>query len=178
LRSCRLSREKILSLSVYDVASTTFTRGLKALAHVLTKAEANAGERKFDPAVLLNARLAPDMFALTRQVQIATDHVKGAMSRLAGREVPRWEDNEASFAELQARIAKALDHVASFSEADLEGSETRAFEMKTGPTVRSFVGGPYLLTYAIPNFYFHLTTAYAILRENGVPIGKRDFLAG
>lgn len=167
-----------MSLSVYEVATTTFNRGLKGLSGVLAKGEASARDRGFDPAVLLTSRLAPDMFALTRQVQIATDHTKGAMSRLAGRDVPKWEDTEASFADLQARITKALDFIATFSPADLEGGETRSFQMKVGPNVMDFVGGPYLLGFALPNFYFHMTTAYAILRKNGVSIGKRDFLAG
>jgi hypothetical protein len=109
---------------MYDISVGVFSARLQALASVLTAAEQNAGERKIDPQVFLTARLAPDMFALTRQVQIATDHAKGAPSRLAGREVPKYEDNEASFAELQARIAKTLDHLATFTAADLEGRRT------------------------------------------------------
>lgn len=165
-----------MTISMYDISVAVFSARLKALANVLTAAEENAGERKIDPQVFLAARLAPDMFALTRQVQIATDHAKGAPSRLAGREVPKYEDNEASFAELQARIAKTLDHLATFSAADLEGSEDRSVEVRLGGREVTLPGLQYLLHLAMPNFYFHVTTAYDILRHNGVPLGKQTFL--
>lgn len=165
-----------MTISMYDISVGVFSARLKALASVLTEAEQNAAERKIDPQVFLTARLAPDMFALTRQVQIATDHAKGAPSRLAGREVPRYEDNEASFAELQARIAKTLDHLASFTAADLEGSEDRTIELRLGGRETTLPGLQYLLNVATPNFYFHVTTAYDILRHNGVPLGKQTFL--
>ncbi|MCA0013481.1 DUF1993 family protein [Mesorhizobium sp. B292B1B] len=165
-----------MTLSMYEVSVVVFSTRLKALSSVLSTAEQNAGERKIDPQVFLTARLAPDMFALTRQVQIATDHAKGAPSRLAGREVPKYEDNEASFAELQARIAKTLDHLATFSAADLEGSDERIVEVRLGGREVSMAGLQYLLHLAMPNFYFHLTTAYDILRHNGVPLGKATFL--
>lgn len=167
--------EFIMSISIYDASVGVFQARLKGLAHVLTKAEANAAERKIEPAVLLGARLAPDMLNLIKQVQIATDHAKGAPSRLAGRDVPKFEDNEQSFADLQARIAKTLAHLATFTEADLEGGATRQIDIKAGPREMSFKGTQYLLGYATPNFYFHLTTAYAILRHNGIPLGKADF---
>ena len=115
---------------MYDISVAVFSARLKALASVLSLAEQNAADRKIDPQVFLTARLAPDMFALTRQVQIATDHAKGAPSRLAGREVPKYEDNESSFEELQARITKTLDHLATFSAADLDGSEARTIELR------------------------------------------------
>ena len=165
-----------MTISMYDISVGVFSARLKALASVLTAAEQNAGERKIDPQVFLTARLAPDMFALTRQVQIATDHAKGAPSRLAGREVPKYEDNEASFAELQARIAKTLDHLATFTAADLEGSEDRTVELRLGGREATLPGLQYLLHVATPNFYFHVTTAYDILRHNGVPLGKQTFL--
>ncbi len=143
---------------------------------MLTKAETNAAERKIDPQVFLTARLAPDMLTLTQQVQIASDFAKGAPSRLAGREVPKYEDNEASFAELQARIEKTRDYLATFKPADLEGSEDRTVTLKVGGNDVQLKGSKYLLDVAMPNFYFHVTTAYAILRHNGVPLGKGNFL--
>ena len=163
-------------ISMYDVSVPVFSERLRALALVLTKAEANATERKIDPQVFLNARLSPDMLPLTKQVQIATDHAKGAPSRLAGREVPRYEDDEASFADLQARVAKTRDYLATFKPEDLEGSETRTVTLKLGGTDMEFKGQKYLLDVAMPNFYFHVTTAYAILRHYGVPLGKAVFL--
>ena len=141
-----------------------------------TIAEQNALDRKIDPQVFLTSRLAPDMFALTRQVQIATDHAKGAPSRLAGREVPKYEDNEASFADLQARIAKTVDLLATFSAADMDGSDDRMIELKLGQREFSMPGMQYLLHLAMPNFYFHVTTAYDILRHNGVPLSKAMFI--
>ncbi|UCI05458.1 DUF1993 family protein [Mesorhizobium sp. B1-1-8] len=165
-----------MTISMYDISVGVFSARLKALASVLTAAEQNATERKIDPNVFLTARLAPDMFALARQVQIATDHAKGAPSRLAGREVPKYEDNEASFAELQARIAKTLDHLATFSAADLDGSEDRPIELRLAGREVQLPGIQYLLNAAMPNFYFHVTTAYDILRHNGVPLSKQTFL--
>ena len=165
-----------VTVSMYDVSVPVFSERLKALALVLTKAEANAGERKIDPQVFLTARLAPDMLPLTKQIQIATDHAKGASARLAGREVPKYEDNEASFAELQARIAKTGDFLKSFAPGDMDGSEDRTISLKLGQQDLSFPGSHYLLHVAMPNFYFHVTTAYAILRHNGVPLGKGNFL--
>lgn len=163
-------------VSMYDVSVPVFTERLKALALVLTKAEANAVERKIDPQAFLNARLAPDMYQLTRQVQVATDHAKGAPSRLASREVPRYEDNEATFDELHQRIAKTLDYLATFKPEEFEGAETRTITMKLGGRDVETSGLAYLLNMAMPNFYFHITTAYDILRHNGVPLSKRNFL--
>ena len=165
-----------MTISMYDISVAVFSARLKALANVLAAAEQNAGERKIDQQVFLAARLAPDMFALTRQVQIATDHAKGAPSRLAGRDVPKYDDNEASFADLQARIARTLDHLATFSAADLEGSDERIVELKLGGHEMKLPGLQYLQHVAMPNFYFHVTTAYDILRHNGVPLGKQTFL--
>ena len=140
---------------MYEVSVPVFSERLRALAQVLAKAEANAAERKIDPQVFLTARLAPDMFTLTQQVQIATDHAKGAPSRLAGREVPRYEDNEASFAELQARIAKTRDYLATFTPAEIDGSEERTVDAEDRRQRDvEFTGQKYLLDVAMPNFYF------------------------
>jgi hypothetical protein len=118
------------------------------------------------------------MFTLTRQVQITTDQVKGGMSRLAGAEVPSWPDNEASFADLQKRVEKALAHVKNFKAGQYEGFETRKIELKFPNITLEYTGKDYLLGHVLPNFYFHMTTTYAILRHNGVALGKRDFLGG
>ena len=165
-----------MTISMYEASVPVFSARLKALSSVLAAAEQNALDRKIDPQVFLTARLAPDMFALTRQVQIATDHAKGAPSRLAGREVPKYEDNEVSFADVQARIAKTVDHLATFSAADLDGSDERMIELRLAGKEVSLSGLHYLLHAAMPNFYFHVTTAYDILRHNGVPVGKATFL--
>lgn len=165
-----------MTISMYEASVPVFSARLKALSNVLAAAEQNALDRKIDPQVFLTSRLAPDMYALTRQVQITTDHAKGAPSRLAGREVPRYEDNEASFADLEARIAKTVAHLATFSAADIDGSDDRMIELKLGGREMSFSGMQYLLHMAMPNFYFHLTTAYDILRHNGVPLSKATYL--
>ncbi|MCX7303376.1 MAG: DUF1993 domain-containing protein [Hyphomicrobiales bacterium] len=161
---------------MYDVSVPVFSERLRALALILTKAEENATERKIDPEVFLKARLAPDMLTLVSQVQIATDSAKGAASRLAGREAPRYEDNEASFAELHARVAKTREYLATFKPEELQGSEDRTVTLKVGGNDMQLKGQKYLLDVAMPNFYFHLTTAYDILRHNGVPLGKSVFL--
>ncbi|BAB47753.1 mlr0096 [Mesorhizobium japonicum MAFF 303099] len=172
----RPDRRSDVTISMYEASVPVFSTRLKALSNVLAAAEQNALDRKIDPQVFLTARLAPDMFALTRQVQIATDHAKGAPSRLAGREVPKYEDNEASFADLEARIAKTLALLATFSAADIDGSDDKVIELKLGGRETTLAGMQYLLHVAMPNFYFHLTTAYDILRHNGVPLGKATFL--
>jgi hypothetical protein len=166
-----------LSISMYQASVPVLTHMLDALAHVLTQGEANAAERKIDPAVLLNSRLAPDMLPLKRQVQLASDHAKGAPSRLAGRENPRYEDTEETFAELQARISKTRDYLGTFVESDFEGSEDRTINIKTRLRELNFSGLQYLQHFALPNFFFHVTTAYDILRHNGVPLSKTDFLS-
>lgn len=163
-------------MSLYHASVPVFLQMLKAYDTVLTKAEANAAERKIDPAVLFAARLAPDMFPLSKQVQLATDHAKGAPSRLAGREVPRYEDNEATFADLHQRLGKTMDYLKGFKEAEFAGSAERTITMKIGGNDMSFPGTQYLNHFALPNFYFHVTTGYDILRHNGVPLSKRDFM--
>lgn len=167
-----------MAITIYDQLVPVFSQMLTALDKVLTKAEADAETRKIDPSVFTNGRLAPDMLPLTRQVQIMTDQAKGGASRLAGREPPKWADDEQTFADLHARIAKTLQHLQSFKPADFEGAETRAVELKFPNATLSFNGKEYFLGFVIPNFYFHYTTAYAILRHNGVPVGKQDFLGG
>jgi hypothetical protein len=164
-----------MTISMYAASVPVFSTMLKNLAHVLAKGEADAAQRKIEPAVFLNDRLAPDMLPLKAQVQIATDHAKGACARLSGREVLKLEDNEASFAELQARLEKVQEYLKTFSPADIDGSEEREITLKLRSGETKFPGIQYLLHFATPNFYFHVTTAYAILRHNGVSIGKFDF---
>jgi hypothetical protein len=149
---------------------------LRNLDAILAMAQTHAATRKIDPAVLLGARLFPDMLPMVKQVQIATDHAKGAVARLAGAEVPRYEDTEQSFDELRVRIARTIAFVESFSAAQLEGSESRPIALRVGGKDWSFTGRDYLLDFVLPNFYFHLVTAYNILRHNGVEIGKGDYL--
>jgi len=149
---------------------------LTNLDNVLKKAEADCETRKIDPSVLVSARLAPDMFPLVRQVQIMTDQAKGGASRLAGLEPPKWPDEEKTFADLHARLAKAIAYLNTFKPAQFDGAETRKIELKFPNASFSFVGKDYLLTNLLPNFYFHYTTAYAILRHNGVQVGKGDYL--
>jgi hypothetical protein len=167
-----------VTISIYDQLVPVFTQMLENLDKVLSKAEADAAARKIDPQVFVNGRLAPDMLPLTRQVQIMTDQAKGGASRLAGQESPKWTDDEANFADLHARIAKTIAHLKTFKPAQFEGAETRNVELKFPNATLSFTGKDYFLKFVIPNFYFHYTTAYAILRHNGVPIGKNDFLGG
>jgi hypothetical protein len=153
-----------------------FTHSLKSLSAILTKAEAHCEERKIDPSILLNGRLFPDMLHLTRNVQVACDSAKGAAARLSQTDIPSFEDNESSFAELKARIQKTIDFMASVPEAGFEGAEDREITLKAGPREFKFDGAGYLSTFAIPNFYFHMTTVHGILRHSGVAIGKTDFL--
>ena len=165
-----------MAIAVYDLTVPVYTRMLTNLLAIMDKAQVNATERKFDTAVLAEARLAPDMIPFRGQIMIATDHVKGSICRLAGREIPSWPDTEQSFDELRARIRKALDLLATVQPADLEGSEARDVTLKLGGNEVQENGLVYLTQRALPNFYFHVTTAYAILRSNGAPIGKRDYI--
>jgi hypothetical protein len=151
---------------------------LKALSHILTKAEAHCDEHKLDPSALLTARLFPDMFTCMRNVIVSCDTAKGMAARLTGIDNPVFEDNETTFEELQARIAKTLDFMATVSDDAFDGAEDRKVVLKTGQGEFEFTGAGYLATFAIPNFYFHVTTTYNILRHNGVPLGKVDFLRG
>jgi hypothetical protein len=153
-----------------------FVSTLGNLSTILEKADASATARKFDAAVLLDARLAPDMHPLTRQVQIACDLAKNSLARLAGREPPRFEDTETSIGELRARIARTIDYLQSLPASALEGAQTREIVLPTGSRKLKFEGLEFLQRWAIPNVFFHVVTAYAILRHNGVDLGKKDFL--
>src|ERR1700733_690458 len=144
-----------MTLSMYQASIPVFVRGLNNLSAILTKAAAYAEAKKIEPSVLINARLAPDMFPLSRQVQIATDGVKGCAARLAGIEVPSFPDTETTFDELQARIAKTIAFLQSVKAAQIDGSEDRAITLKAGPRELNFKGQAYLLSFVIPNFYFH-----------------------
>jgi hypothetical protein len=165
-----------VAISIYDQFVPVFSHMLSALDKVLAKAEADAAARKIDLDVFVNSRLAPDMLPLVRQIQIMTDQAKGCASRLAGQDPPKWADDEKTFADLHARVAKTIAHLKTFKPEQFEGAQTRAIELKFPNGTFNFNGKDYLLNFVIPNFYFHYTTAYAILRHNGVPIGKGDFL--
>jgi len=165
-----------MPISMYEASAPRFVNMLKNLSAVLDKAQAHAEAKKIEPAVLLGCRLRPDMYTLTRQVQVACDNAKGAVARLAGVEVPKHEDTEQSFADLKARIAKTIDFVASFKPAQIDGTEEKEIQLKLGPVEVKWKGMQYLLGFALPNFYFHAVTAYDILRHNGVEVSKRDYI--
>jgi hypothetical protein len=165
-----------MNISMYQASVPTFVNILTSLSAILDKAQAHVDAKKIDPAALTAYRLFPDMLPMTRQVQLACDGAKGAVARLAGVDIPKHEDTEQTLADLKARIAKTIAFVESFKPAQLDGTEDKDITMKLGPNDKTFKGMPFLLGFALPNFYFHVTTAYAILRHNGVEIGKRDFL--
>ena len=165
-----------MQLSMYQASAPVFAQGLRALLGVLNKAQAHALARGIEPAALLQARLYPDMLPFTRQIHLCTDFAKGAVARLAGAEPPAFEDVETTFPELIARVEKTLAAVEGFTAAQVDGSEDRDITLMRRGEASVFKGRAYLLEQAMPNFYFHLTTAYAILRHNGVEIGKKDFL--
>jgi hypothetical protein len=165
-----------MQISMYRASVPVFARALRNLVAILKKAETSAAERKIDPAVLLNYRLAPDMFALTRQVQIATDMAKGCASRLAGVEIPSYEDKEATFGELVARVERCIAYLESFKPGQIDGTEDKTIVLKRPTGDVSYPGLQYLLEYVTPNVYFHCTSTYAILRHCGVGIGKKDFI--
>ncbi|AMP06254.1 DUF1993 domain-containing protein [Collimonas pratensis] len=166
-----------MSISMYSTSIPVFKQLLNALSDVLAKAEAHATEKKIDPNALLQARLFPDMFPLVRQVQIAADFAKSVPARLAGAEVPSYEDNEQSFADLHARIQKTLAFIDGLSAEKIDASEALEIVLRPGtPKEKKLNGQTYLLGYGLPQFFFHVTTAYDILRHNGVEIGKRDFM--
>lgn len=166
-----------MTISMHSASAPVFSRLLGNMLTWFDKAQAHADARKFDPANYLGLRLAPDMLPMVRQVQIASDTAKGCLSRLAGFEVPSWEDKEASLDDLRARLRRTLDHVAGFSAAQIDGSEAREIVLPTrhGEPLR-FTGEVYLRQYALPNFYFHGTMTYALLRHAGVELGKTDYL--
>lgn len=165
-----------MTISMYQASVPPMIKALTNLRAVLEMAAAHAAAKKINPSVLISARLYPDMYPLSRQVQIATDTAKGGASRLAGKEVPKYEDNEVTFLELVARLTKTIVLLESFKPEDIDGSEDRTITLPMHDKTLTFKGLPYLLEYVLPNVYFHVTTAYAILRHNGVEIGKKDFL--
>jgi hypothetical protein len=165
-----------MTVNAYSATVPAFVQILNALSSILSKAAAHAEAKKIDPSVFVTARIAPDMFPLARQVQIATDHAKGAAARMAGIDVPSFADTETTIAELQARIAKTLDFVKGLKPAQFDGGFDRDVTLTIGGQKMTWKGDVYLHQFALPNFYFHVTAAYAILRHNGVEVGKRDFL--
>ena len=166
-----------MTISMYDASIPVIKPMLGGLSDVLAKAEAHAAARKIDPAALLQARLVPDMLPLVRQVQIACDFAKSVPSRLAGVDVPAYEDSEQSFEELRARIARTLAFIDGIDAAAFDGSEATEIVLRPGtPKERRIAGQAYLLNYGLPQFFFHVTTAYAVLRHSGIEIGKKDFM--
>jgi hypothetical protein len=165
-----------VTISIYDLSIPVLTRGLTNLSSILDKAAAHAAAKKFDPAALAQARLFPDMFPLTRQVQITCDTAKGAAGRLAGIDIPKHEDTETTLDELKQRIAKTLDFVKSVKAEQLKGAESKTIELKFPNRTITFTGLSYLTDFALPNFFFHESIAYALLRSSGVEVGKMDFL--
>jgi hypothetical protein len=163
-------------MSLHAIAVPTFLQTLKGLSGVLAKAEAHCEAKKIPQEALLTARLFPDMFPLIRQVQTASDFAAKSCARLAGIDVPTYPDGETSFAELQKRIETATNYVKGFTEKQFEGAATREIVVPAGQRTFNFNGATFLANFALPNFYFHATTAYDILRHNGIEIGKRDFL--
>jgi hypothetical protein len=165
-----------MTISMYEISVPVLMRGLSSASALLDKAAAHATTKKFDSAVLAQLRLFPDMHPLARQVQIACDTAKGAAGRLAGVDIPKHEDTETTFAELSARIAKTVDFLKSINAAQMRDAETRNVELKFPNGSMKFTGIDYLTGFVLPNFYFHISMVYALLRKAGVDIGKRDFL--
>jgi uncharacterized protein len=172
----RSSQEYNMKITMHTMMVEAATPALKTLSDLLDRGLAHAEAKKFDPSILANARLAPDMFPLTRQVQIACDMIKNGAARLAGLEAPRYEDSETTIEELKARIARTIDYVASIPASAFEGSEDRDIKIPLRDRTLEMKGLPFLRSWVIPNFWFHVVTTYALLRHNGVEIGKRDFL--
>ncbi|MFP5350713.1 MAG: DUF1993 family protein [Gammaproteobacteria bacterium] len=165
-----------MKLSMYQASVPVFIRTLGNLSGILAKGAAHAEAKKIDPLVLVNGRLFPDMFPLSRQVQIASDTAKGAAARLAGMEPPSYEDNEKTFPELIARLDKTVEFLRTFKPEQIDGSEARTINIKVAVQPMTLQGMTFLLQRALPNLFFHTTTAYAILRHNGVEVGKKDYL--
>lgn len=165
-----------MAFTIYDATVPVFQQALNSLLAILDKAEAHAKEKGGDVTELLNATLAPDMFNCIRQVQIATDHAKGCAARLAGVEIPRYEDNEASIDELRARIRKTLDFIGGIRPEQFAGAEDRELKLEFPWATYEFSGRRLATYWSLPNFFFHVTTAYNILRHKGVAVGKADFL--
>lgn len=165
-----------MTISMYQASVPRLVNILTNLNAILDKAQAHVDAKKLDPLALTEFRLFPDMLSMRRQVQIASDTAKGVVARLAGVEIPTYEDNEVSIADLKARVAKTIAFVQGFSPAQIDGTEDKVITTKRGDKETHYTGMQFLLGHAIPNVYFHVTTAYSILRHNGVEIGKRDYL--
>ncbi len=165
-----------MSFSAYDITIPVFERGFANLSSILAKGLAHAEAAGIDPATYVEARLAADMLPLAGQIQRASDTAKGCAARLAGVTPPSFADEEVSFADLEARIARTRSFLAGIDRTALDGADARTVVLRAGGNERSFLGRDYILQHALPNFFFHVTTAYAILRQNGVPVGKRDYL--
>ena len=165
-----------MTISMYQASAPRLINSMRNLFTILDKTQAHIDAKKIDPAALLQFRLFPDMLNLTRQIQIASDTAKGVVARLAGVDIPTYEDNETSVAELQARIAKTIAFIEGFTPAQIDGTEDKAIVTKRGDKETHYTGMQFLLGHAIPNVYFHVSIAFAILRHNGVEIGKRDYL--
>jgi hypothetical protein len=166
----------MMAVSLYTVSAPIFVQMLQSMSVILEKTAAHIEARKLDAGFFLNMRLAPDMFPLVRQVRAVTDHAVGGVGRLAGIDLPTFDGNETTIAELQARIAKAIDFIKGVKRDQVDGQEEREVVLKFASGERKFTGQGYLLNFAMPNFYFHHTTAYDILRHCGVEVGKRDFM--
>jgi hypothetical protein len=165
-----------MTISMYQASAPRLINSMRNLSVILDKTQAYIDAKKIDPSALLQFRLFPDMLNLTRQIQIASDTAKGVVARLAGVDIPTYEDNETSVAELQARIAKTIAFIEGFTPAQIDGTEDKAIVTKRGDKETHYTGMQFLLGHAIPNVYFHVSIAFAILRHNGVEIGKRDYL--
>jgi hypothetical protein len=169
---------RAMTLSMYQASVPVYSQFLTALSGVLKKASAHAEAKKIDPSVLINARLAPDMRPLSFQIQTTTDQAKGSLARLAGVDIPSFPDTETTFDEFQTRITKTLDFVKTFKPGQIDGTEEKDIVLTFGTQKYPFKGQSYLLQFVLPNFYFHTAMTYAILRHNGVELGKRDFMGG
>jgi hypothetical protein len=167
-----------VSISIYDQSIARMIHMLENLDKIVSKAEAHAEANDIEPAALLQARLFPTMRNFIFQVQVATDISKGCAARLSGTEMPKWQDDQESFADVHARIKKALDYLATFKPEQFEGSETLELEIKLGSHMVNFTGQSYLLGFVLPNVYFHVATAYNLMRHSGLDLGKRDFIGG
>lgn len=165
-----------MALSMFQASVPPFIRMLNNLAAFLGKAAAHCEAKKIDPAALINFRLYPDMFALGKQVQVACDHAKNGAARLAGVDAPEFDNSEKTFPELIGRVKQTIAYLETFKPAQIDGKEAGEVTIKRGETVVTYQGQDYLLNRALPNFYFHVTTAYDILRHNGVELGKKDYL--
>jgi hypothetical protein len=165
-----------MTVAFSQLVAPVFLRGLSNMAHILDQAAEHLHHLGLEPHVLLEARLAPDMYPLTRQVQLVSDFARNAVSRLSGIDAPHFEDNEASIPELRERLARTSEYIESVDSARIDGAEERDISFRVAGVTRTMQGQSYLLRSAIPNFYFHLTTAYAILRHNGVQLAKKDFI--